>query len=253
MNLIELPSLYEMHSVLFIQPHPDDNEIGAGGTMALLRKHGIDVYGLTVTKGEGGTSDSSLTPKEIATIREEEADQAMACLDVKNLGTLGYQELSMVNHELLVKQLVLIMRDLQVDAVFTVDPELKNELHPTHIQVAHAVCEAFNRCGVIHYPYDHQRHQKVYTPKILGFYFTGNANVIVNISEVMNLKLEAVQKHKSQMNELLLSSIDQMAQTNALGYSFSYAEPLRILSPMQTHAFAVPESMLKLLPAMIIE
>lgn len=253
MKLIDIPNLYEMRHALFIQPHPDDNEIGAGGTIAVLRKHGVKVYGLTITKGEGGSSDPKLSPHDIAEQREKEANKAMACLDVQNLGNLGYHELTMLDHERLVKQLVLLFRELQIDAIFSVDPELKNELHPTHIQVARAVSEAFQRCSVVHYPLDYQQHPKVYSPKLLGYYFTGKANVMVNITDVMERKIAAVQAHESQIDAALLANIYQMAQTNAMGYDFPYAEPLRLLSPAQTHAFAVPEKTLALLPVQVYE
>lgn len=253
MKQIDMINLQDIRHALFIQPHPDDNEIGAGGTIAVLRKHGVKVYGLSVTKGEGGSSDPTLSPHDIAEQRDKEASKAMACLDVQNLGNLGYHELTMLDHERLVKQLVLLFRELQVDAIFTVDPILKNELHPTHIQVAKAVGEAFQRCGVVHYPLDYQQHQKVYSPKLLGYYFTGNANVIVNITDVMEQKIAAVQAHKSQIDATLLANIYQMAQTNAMGYDFLYAEPLRLLSPVQTHAFAVPEKTLELLPIQVFE
>ena len=32
--MIDYPKMDDIKTALFIQPHPDDNEIGAGGTMA---------------------------------------------------------------------------------------------------------------------------------------------------------------------------------------------------------------------------
>ena len=43
------PDLSKAQRVLFVQPHPDDNQIGAGGTMAWLKSLGVEVYELTVT------------------------------------------------------------------------------------------------------------------------------------------------------------------------------------------------------------
>ena len=43
------PDLSKAKRVLFVQPHPDDNQIGAGGTMAWLISLGVEVYELTVT------------------------------------------------------------------------------------------------------------------------------------------------------------------------------------------------------------
>ncbi|QIK69236.1 hypothetical protein G7062_02555 [Erysipelothrix sp. HDW6C] len=52
--MMNTPKFDDITSALFIQPHPDDNEIGAGGMMAKLVDKGIPVYSLTVTKGDGG-------------------------------------------------------------------------------------------------------------------------------------------------------------------------------------------------------
>lgn len=244
MKIAEQPTLYEIKHALFIQPHPDDNEIGAGGTIALLRKHGIKVSGITVTKGEGGSSDPGLTPEDIAEIRKKEASEAMKCLDMIDLGNLGYRELTICNHEQLVKDLVALFRKLQIDAVFTVDPELRNECHPTHLQVGKAVSEAFMRCGVVHYPLEEPPHIDAYTPKLLGYYFTNRASVLSNIDEVMDQKMHAMMAHHSQMYPSLIEAVYQMGETNALGYDFRYGEPLRILSPVMMHSFAIPEVIL---------
>lgn len=253
MRIAEQTTMDQIKHALFIQPHPDDNEIGAGGTIALLRKHGVKVYGLTITKGEGGSSDIHLTPEDITHMRAKEAQLAMERLDMVNLGNLGYDELTTLNHEQLVKQLVQILRELQVDAVFTVDPELKNEFHPTHLQVGKAVCEAFMRCGVVHFPLDESAHEHAYTPKLLGLYFTNSATVISNIDEVMDTKLYAMQAHESQMTPQLIASVYQMGETNAMGYEFKYGEPLRILNSVLMHSFAVPKAILTMEPITIYQ
>ncbi len=65
--MMNTPKFDDITSALFIQPHPDDNEIGAGGMMAKLVDKGIPVYSLTVTKGDGGSDVYS--PEELAEIR----------------------------------------------------------------------------------------------------------------------------------------------------------------------------------------
>lgn len=241
---IAYPTLDQIKSALFIQPHPDDNEIGAGGTIALLRKRGVTVYGLTVTLGEGGSSNPALSPEDVADLREKEAKEAMHRLDIINLGNMRYHELSVLPHERLVEDLVEVMRELKVDAVFTVDPHLLDELHPTHLQVGQAVSEAFMRCGVLQYPAHHAPHNKAYCLKMIGYYMTNRATTIVDISEVMELKMSAVMAHESQIDASLSEAIYGLAQVNALGFDFSYAEPLRLLGPMQTHCFAIPEKLI---------
>lgn len=248
---ISYPTLDQIESALFIQPHPDDNEIGAGGTIALLRKSGAKIYGLTVTKGEGGSPEPTITPKEITEIRKSEANDAMKILDIINLGNLDYDEVSSINHDELVKDIVTVLRSIKVDAVFTVDPKLKDELHPTHIQVGNAVSEAFMRCGLAYFPADNKIHKDAYTLKILGYYMTNRATTVVNISDVIDIKMSSVKAHKSQIDEALLEAIYSLAEVNALGFDFKYAEPLRLLDPLHTHSFSIPDKLLNSEPVSV--
>lgn len=247
MNLcISYPTLDQIKSALFIQPHPDDNEIGAGGTIALLRSKGVLVYGLTVTLGEGGSSDPNITSEQIVQLRKREAEEAMKTLDMIDLGNLGYRELSTLTHRSLVEDIVKVLRDLKVDAVFSVDPQLINELHPTHIQTGLAVSEAFMRCGVLRFPADGMVHETAYTPMMIGYYLTNHATTVVKIDSFIEKKVEAVKVHKSQVSPMLIEAIYATAEANAIGYSFQYAEGLKLCGPLQSHCYAIPESLLKM-------
>ena len=71
------PSLLSVKKALFIQPHPDDNQIGAGGTIARLVASGAEVYELTVL-------DDRITDRTYngtgLTVRQKEALEAQKIL-----------------------------------------------------------------------------------------------------------------------------------------------------------------------------
>jgi len=67
-----------MASVLFIHAHPDDAEILAGGTLALLAQSGSQVTIATMTPGDCGSDSHG--PDEIAAIRRREAAAAAAII-----------------------------------------------------------------------------------------------------------------------------------------------------------------------------
>src|SRR5512139_2085713 len=78
------------HRILFLHAHPDDAEIFAGGTLALLAARGHAVTIVTMTAGDCGTTEYS--PEEISRIRREEArlgaarlGAAFECLEFKDL------------------------------------------------------------------------------------------------------------------------------------------------------------------------
>ena len=68
-TLCSPPDLSKAKRVLFVQPHPDDNEIGAGGTMAWLVSLGVEVWELTVLDDRYANPDYIGRENEVETIR----------------------------------------------------------------------------------------------------------------------------------------------------------------------------------------
>lgn len=79
----ELPviGLPRTRRVLVVAPHPDDETIGCGGTLALLADGGARVTVVVATAGEA-TIGSSLAPAATAAARRLEAIEACAILGV---------------------------------------------------------------------------------------------------------------------------------------------------------------------------
>ncbi len=60
-----------LRGILFIHAHPDDAEILAGGTLALLAQAGHNITIVSMTAGDCGTTEHG--PDEIAAIRRSGA------------------------------------------------------------------------------------------------------------------------------------------------------------------------------------
>ncbi len=67
------------HTVV-IAPHPDDETLGAGGLISILRSRGMEVTVVAVTDGESAYSDAP----GLASLREREQTEALARLDVNS-------------------------------------------------------------------------------------------------------------------------------------------------------------------------
>ncbi len=238
MDLIAYPKITDIQSALFIQPHPDDNEIGAGGTMAWLVRNKIPVYGLTVTLGAGGSK--TIPPSQLAAMRKIEAGNAMNILGVINLGDLGYQTLNYSTHDDLVGDLVKVIRKIRPQAIFTADPALQDEMHPVHLHCGKAVNEAFMRSPEAWYPFsDDKLHEDAWAPEIIGYYFTDRANTAVDIADVYELKMKAIRAHKTQVDEATMAMYDKLFKLQS--GAGPVVERLRLLNRIHAHCFAIPD------------
>lgn len=81
--LPERLDLAPARSVLVLAPHADDETLGCGGTLALLKRQGSVVTVVVVTDGAGG-DPLGQAGSDIVAIRRREADAAMAILGVTN-------------------------------------------------------------------------------------------------------------------------------------------------------------------------
>lgn len=239
LNLAAPPKLEAVTRALFIQPHPDDNQIAAGGTIAMLVDCGVEVFELTVLDDrytDTGFNGSGLT------VRQREILSTQACLGMQNAGFLGFGDRTHATAREIADALVPVIRRIQPDMIFTADPNLETECHEDHLKVGNAVKTAFVDAAISFLPeyVDGKPRTDVWDAKALAFYYTDKPNTIVDISDYEEKKLESMKCHESQMSAGLLLSIQALAQQYAKDTPYKAAEPLRILSSMQTHCFNLP-------------
>ncbi|MCL4245889.1 MAG: PIG-L family deacetylase [Candidatus Dadabacteria bacterium] len=80
-------------NVLVISPHPDDLEIGMGGTVAKFTESGVNVVSMVVTDGRRSTSLYGLSEDEMVELRASEVRSATAVLGIGYLILLGLGDL----------------------------------------------------------------------------------------------------------------------------------------------------------------
>lgn len=124
--------------VLVIAPHPDDETIGAGGTMALLAKGGATVEVVCVTDGEA-TIGAPLAPTDIADRRTAEVAAACAVLGANPPTLLHLPDGSVAaHHDRLVEELTTLVERHQPQLVLA--PWVLDR-HRDHVAVALAVAD----------------------------------------------------------------------------------------------------------------
>ncbi len=237
--ICEPPKLENVKRALFIQPHPDDNQIGAGGTIAWLVDKGAEVYELTVL--DDRYTDLTYSG-EGYTVRQKEALEAQKALGMKNAGFLGFGDRTEVTAREISKEIVRVIRFIQPDIIFTVDPNLSTECHEDHIKVGMAVKYAFMDARFPFYPeYDNgQKRADVWDTAALALYYTDAPNTIVDIGSYGELKFKGIRAHVSQREPALEVALKLLAQHLADGTGYEAAEVFRVLSQRHAHCFNLP-------------
>jgi LmbE family N-acetylglucosaminyl deacetylase len=115
-----------MTSILAIHAHPDDIELLAAGTLALLAEGGCRIVVATVTAGDCGSADAG--PEETARIRRGEAASAAAILGAEYL-CVGLPDLGVFNDDAARRRVTEVVRQARPDIVITASPA---DYHPDH-------------------------------------------------------------------------------------------------------------------------
>lgn len=167
--------------VLAMSPHPLDLEWFAGGTCLLARRAGGAVTAAVLTKGEQGGNRANM-----GQIREREQAQSSAILEYDRTIQLDFPDKGLKVCDL-VPRLRELFDEIKPDVVLTFDPRgvLPSCNNPDHMAAGAAVMELV-RSGI-------PDGIRVY------LYGTRQANVAVDITEVVQEKEAAVRAHRSQL------------------------------------------------------
>ena len=180
--------------VMHFAPHPDDDVIGCGGSIAKHIKKGNSVAVVYMTSGDAGSLYYS--KEELAKIREREARAAANVFGVTDLTFLGkpdgYLE---YNRENLI-EVVELIRDKRPQLVYV--PH-ENDGHADHKatnkivveSIGRAVAPCFQECKGSPWNVKKVLAYEVWTP-LQSFSY------IEDITDFMEIKLKSLQQHKSQ-------------------------------------------------------
>jgi len=188
-------------NILVVVAHADDLEFMAGGTVARLAKEkGHAVYEYILTDNSKGSY--RLSPTEVIPVSEAEARQAAEILGIRDVFFERYPdgELDQENPAVLRGKIMAKIREVRADVVMSWDPFAPGEDHPDHRQVAMATLEAAAFAGNPRFYPDHPHPPCVVTE---AYWFakhpTEEAQLLVDISSVIDTKIAALLAHDCQM------------------------------------------------------
>lgn len=178
--------------ILAFGAHPDDVELGCGGTLAKEIAAGKSVGIIDLTRGELGTRGS-------ADIRDKEAQQAAAILGVRVRENLGFRDGFFKNDEAHQLEVIRVLRKYRPKMVLC---NARSDRHVDHGRAAALVHEACFLSGLRKIEtHDGNNIQEAWRPSQVYHYMQWNndaVDVAVDISGYIEHKLKAVEAYASQ-------------------------------------------------------
>jgi len=172
--------------VLVLAPHPDDETIGCGGSLILHAQAGDTVKVVFLTNGAMGDTSGQYDKDSYVAMRQMESRKACACLGPLDLEFWDYEDRALAGSPGALNQMIDLLEKYQPELIYVPSPL---EFHPDHRAAAFLFKDAIGNLTV---DFD------------VAFYEIGQplcVNRLVDITHVLNRKVEAFDKYESQIAE----------------------------------------------------
>ncbi|MGD0451249.1 MAG: PIG-L deacetylase family protein [Candidatus Bathyarchaeia archaeon] len=167
--------------LIAVGAHPDDIELGCGGTISAASAVGIKVIAVYLTKGErSGNSEA----------RMSESKKALSILGVQDVFFGNFHDTEIPDSHQTIKFLEDIYDKFKPETVLT---HTTNDTHQDHRQTAWASISAFRNAS---------RFLAFETPRVTGHF---NPNYFVDISDYVQFKWQALKCHETQKTKRYLA------------------------------------------------
>jgi LmbE family N-acetylglucosaminyl deacetylase len=190
--------------VMVVTAHPDDPEFGAGGTIAKLVEEGREVTYVIVTNGNKGSGDRTITPERLAAIREGEQREAARTLGVARVEFLGYEDGEIEDTRALRLDVTRQIRRWRPDLIITQNPHRAYTnffaWHRDHRVTAGVVLDCVYPLARDHLSFPELLSEyEPHTVREMYLMQWEAPRLVVDITETIDRKLQAVACHASQI------------------------------------------------------
>ncbi len=232
------PRMDSFDSYMFVGPHPDDIEVGAGASVATLVAMGKKVTFVIVTDGGVGSIDATIPEQQLIATRQAEAMQSAKVLGVDDVRFLGFSDGGVYDMRDMTTAIAREILDINPQVVVCTDHRVPSECHPDHINVGRATTDAYFatqwerltlRMGL----------SGVANTQAIAYYYTDKPNSYVSVRRTFDKKIQAIQCHKTQFDKAGLDSIKLYFTLRNMRYGCKSgkgrAEAFRVLNNTQMH------------------
>jgi LmbE family N-acetylglucosaminyl deacetylase len=183
--------------IVVLAPHPDDETLGCGGTIRLLKKSGKQVKVIFLTSGDRANPSDPASRihhgeehiTDYSIMREKEADKAMKVLGVTDYEFLRLPDRKLdVYFESVLGRLRDIIKEYAADTIFSPSMIELNPDHRTTAALAMEIQRHWENIGAVR---TSLLFYEVATPL--------RPNILIDISSARKIKRKAVKAYESQL------------------------------------------------------
>lgn len=227
---------YEPKVVLAVAPHADDLEVVCGGSVARWAANGAAIYYLILTDSSCGSDDVAMTRNQVATTRKQEQVAAANLIGVRDVFFENYCDGELEVNLELKRAIARIIRRVKPDTLITFDPTVIYDAesgtinHTDHRATGQAAIDAF-------FPLARDRlslpslwdEENLAPHKTAHLLLTNivHQNYFVDVSDFIDVKIEAIMKHISQFGdnqEQIVGYVKQQSQKCGSKIGSNHAE-----------------------------
>lgn len=241
-----MSEFYIPKSAMAIVAHPDDIEFGCAGTLARWALAGSRISYVICTSGDVGIDEPGMTKARAAEIRESEQMAAAGIAKAAEVIFLREPDGILQPTLELRKRLVREIRRFKPEVIVTGDPTIvwagEDYInHPDHRAASQAALDAtFPAAGQPNLFEELEAEGfKAHKPRKVYVTEWGQGDLYVCIDDTVEIKIEALRAHKSQMKDWdPAERIKEWASQIAKGKEMKYAEAFRVITLVDDEGWA---------------
>lgn len=235
--------------VMAIFAHPDDPEFLAGGTLARWAQAGRKLIYVICTDGSKGSADATMDGPRLIALRQEEQRAAARHLGCEEVVFLPYEDALLEPTIAVRRDLVREIRRHKPEIVVCFDPSVfwigeAYLQHPDHRASGEAALAAIFPAARDRLTFPELLAEGLEPHNVEDIYLAGpgEPNRWVDIGATLDLKIGAMQLHRSQIGDAegTAGFMRDFARLAGQGQGIEYAEAFRFISFRSPRATAEP-------------
>ena len=204
---LQPPDWANVQRVLVIMAHPDDPDFTCAGTAIQMARQGIEVTYMILTNGDKGNHNPEITRNQLIAMRKIEQRKAAELCGVKQVLFMGEEDGFLRPTRSIRKRVTREIRRIRPEIIICPHPDryLVGDgyiNHPDHRNAGLVALEAIFPAADNPMFYPDMADEGYLPHQISQLYVSGHdqPNVRIDITEDIDLKIQAILCHKSQIS-----------------------------------------------------